>query len=235
MNRNTILVYDYETGSKSPETTQPIQLGAVAIDARTLNIIEGSIFQTYIKPEFNEEKCKEFGIDSLQQEALDVNGIKVEDLQDAPTLEIVWMNFTKYVQQFKCGKSNWDNPIPCGYNIKNFDSKITYRLCKQFGPFDSKWGTQSLFHPVHSIDVMDDVWRWTESKDFRSISMDSVRKWMGINEEGAHNAVKDVLDTAFLAAKFIKLYRRQSPNVTFEGSFKAENDIIDGIIKKVKR
>lgn len=235
MNKNIIICYDFETGSRNPLTTQPLQLGAVAIDPRTLTVIEGSTFNTFIKPELNEDKCKELGIDTLQQEALDVNNITIDDLKDAPSLEIVWMNFTKYVEQFKVGKSNWDNPIPCGYNINNFDNKIIYRLCEKFGPFDKNYGTQGIFHPIHHYDVMNDVWRWTESKNFRSISMDSIREWMGIKKDGAHNAIKDVLDTAFLAIKFLKLYRRYVPNIVFENSFKNENDIIDQILKKIKK
>lgn len=144
------------------------------------------------------------------------------------------MNFTKYVQQYKTGKSGWDNPISCGYNIENFDNKITTRLCKKYGPYDKTWDNQNLFHPTHSIDLMRDIWRWTESRDMRSISMDSVRKWMGIDDTFAHNAIKDVLDCAFLAIKFLKLYRFYNSKVTFENSFEKENKVIASMMEKIK-
>lgn len=232
MNTNTIIVYDWETGSRDPEKTQPLQLSAVAIDPRTLTIIENSIFNSYIAAEFDEAKCLELGIDPIQDEALAVNKITKEKLIDAPSLEIVWNTYVKYVQQFKTGKSSWGNPISCGYNNANFDNKICARLCRKYGPWDEKWCTQNLYHPIHTMDIMHDMWRWTESRNMNSISMDSIREWMGIDSSNAHNAVKDVLDTAYLAIKLLNLYRHYTNKVKFEDSFAKENVTIGSLLKK---
>ena len=84
------LMYDTETGSRNPNTTQAIQLACIAIEPRSLEIIPNSEFESLIKPEFDEIKCKELGIDPLEDQALAVNGKTREELAKAPQLKVVW-------------------------------------------------------------------------------------------------------------------------------------------------
>lgn len=173
----------------------------------------------------------------IEDEALEVNGIKLEDIKDAPLIQDVWSSFVEFNYKFNPSKKSWNGLIRSGYNIKNFDNKITDRLCKEFGPYDNKWSAQNLFHPIHSYDILDDVGRFTESKRINnnnSISLDSLREWMGIEKDGAHNALNDVLVCSFILIKFLKLYRHFAPKVVFENSFTEENKAIAKIMESYK-
>lgn len=241
MNFNNIIVMDYETTSASPRRTQPIQLAAVAIDGRKLEIIPKSIFQSYIKP-IPDDLVKEYGLDVTQEEALNVNKISRADLEKAPNLNVVWAQFTDYVNQFNHKKTKYTAPICAGYNIDRFDSIITERICggqKRFtecnkepyklGPWNDDRDEQKLFHPRDSIDVMKWIWYWTENnQDVNSISFDNMRNFFGITKKGAHNAISDTLSVAFLLIRFLKLQRRLKIN--FQSGFSEENDLLEKIM-----
>jgi hypothetical protein len=204
------LVYDWETGSKNKFKTQPTQLAALAIDGRSLSIIEGSIFDSEIKPILDDEEAIRQGLDPIEDEALDITHKTREGLAKAPELKEVWNSFCDYTARYKTAKNNWGNPVRAGYNICNFDNAITDRLCQQFGQWDNVWQAQTLFHPIHNIDVMHDIWRITENiriNSTNSISMDSIRDWLGMSKENAHDAKADIYDTAEIMIRFIKLYR----------------------------
>ena len=44
MNYKDIIVFDFETGSRNPEKTQPVQIAAVAIHGRKLTIQPAGYF-----------------------------------------------------------------------------------------------------------------------------------------------------------------------------------------------
>jgi len=88
-----------------------------------------------------------------------------------------------------------------------------------FGPWDDDRQEESLFYPRDSIDLLRIIWMWTENMvEIKSLSMDSVREWLGITTEGSHNAEKDVVDGAKVLIKFLKLHRNYAPKVKFRGS-----------------
>ena len=98
--------------------------------------------------------------------------------------------------------------------------KIINRLCKEFGPWDEKRGEQQLFSKVYKIDVMDNVWMWTEGDpSIKSISMDSLRERMGLSSENAHDALQDVKDTANIMIKFMKTHRAVYRNLKIDKTF----------------
>lgn len=202
-----IIVYDFETTGKNPNTCQPTQLAALALDGRNFRL-KGT-FNSEIKPlYFDEEEAVENGWGAIEQGALDITGKTLAELQKAPTLDSVWPKFVKFVNKYNWKGTPWFAPIPCGYNINNYDSIIIKKLCKMYGPWDEKYSTQALFHPIQKFDVMDDMFGWTESDPtIKSISMDNVRKRMGMSDEGAHDALQDVKDTANILIKFQKTKR----------------------------
>jgi DNA polymerase III epsilon subunit-like protein len=234
---NNICVYDFETGSKNKNKCQPLQLAAVMVDPIKCQIIENSVFAKYIKPLSDEDAIKK-GYDPIEDEALKVNKIELKDLENAPELATVWTNFREYISIYRDPKSknSWGSPIRSGFNNVNFDDVIIDRLCTEYGPWDDKWGNQNLFHPTHRFDMFHDISRWTSHlriNQSNSISMDSVRAWLGIKSNGfAHNAVRDAFDTAHILIKMLKLYKGVSKNVTFENSFASINDEIDNEVKK---
>jgi DNA polymerase III epsilon subunit-like protein len=60
------------------------------------------------------------------------------------------------------------------------------------------------------------------NKDFKSLSMDFLREYMGFPEESkqnAHDALQDVKDTANILIKFLKFQRNISQKTKFEKAF----------------
>ena len=57
MNYMDIIVFDFETGSRDPLKTQPIQIAAVAIHGRKLTVQPEGYFESLIKPLFDDEEA----------------------------------------------------------------------------------------------------------------------------------------------------------------------------------
>lgn len=223
MNHNTIIFLDFETGSRNAYKTQPIQLAAVAIHSRRLEIIEGSEFNSLMRP-YPDEECDKLGLDCIEDGALKVNGKTREEIEIAPSPKAVWGKFVDYVNSFNYKKSIWTAPICAGFNNNGFDDIIINRLCGyepyKFGPFDNTFCKQGLFHPINNIDLMKIVFNWFENnQELRSMSMDNLRDYLGMSKENAHDALQDVKDGANVLIKFMKLHRTFSEKVRFKNAF----------------
>lgn len=225
MNYRDYIVYDFETTSANPHTTQPVQIAAVVVHGRKLEIKQGSEFQSLIKPIFNKDKCKELGIDPLEDGAVAVHGKTEEILSNAPSVESVWKNFADYAKQYNFQGGNFGAPISVGYNIKNFDSVIVKRLCAEkpykLGPIDAKRGEQDIFNRIHSIDMLDFMFALFENnKDVNSLSADNlVRGYMGYSSGQAHDAMSDVIMTAELFCRTMKMLRTTASRKNFKNAF----------------
>lgn len=128
MNYQDICVIDFETTGVNPYTCQPIQLAAVMIHGRKLEIHPNSEFCSYIRPIFDEQECKKYGLDPVSQEVLDKTGIKMSDIESAPSLRSVWKQFCEYVNKYNPKKSKWGAPIKAGMNFDRYDSIIIDRI-----------------------------------------------------------------------------------------------------------
>lgn len=132
----------------------------------------------------------------------------------------MWNKFVKFVNQY-----NWKNdpfyaPIPVGFNILGFDMVIIDRICKEYGPWDKEREKQKLFSRVYKVDIMDNIFAWTEGDPtIKSISMDSLRDIMGLSKENAHDALQDVKDSANIFIKLMKTHRAVYQNMKFEKAF----------------
>ncbi len=216
INSNNYIVFDFETGDIDTDSCPILELAAVAIDGRTLEIIKGSEFHSFIKPTAEELLL-------VKQEALDVNKITAKDWENAPLLVDVWKSFTKYVEQYNKPGKFLTQPIAAGHNIRNFDMKIIDRLCKKYGQWDSKWDNQTLFYNMIKMDTMDLMFMFFEGckEGPEKYKMDSLREFFGIPSEGSHRADKDVKDTAQIICRFLK-FQRQVTNKNvgkFKGAF----------------
>lgn len=90
-----------------------------------------------------------------------------------------------------------------------------------FGPWEKERQEEALFYPRDSIDLQRLIWLWTENNPHvKSISMDAIRAWLGIDTKGSHNALKDVIDGAKILIRFMKLHRTFASKTKFEGAFK---------------
>jgi len=203
MNRD-IIVFDFETGGRNPNSCQPTQIAAMALDGR--NFKPKGTFNSMMRPIIDDEKAIAAGVDPIEEGALKVTGQTREELAKAPLPRGVWTPFFA--------------PIPCGYNIIGYDMPIVNRLCAEYGPYDDKRGCQKLFHQIYKYDVMDDVRLWTEGDpSIKSISLDSMRALMGLSDENAHDALQDVRDTANIFIKLQKSRRAVYQNMKFEKAF----------------
>jgi DNA polymerase III epsilon subunit-like protein len=212
------IIFDFETGSRNPHKTQPTQIAALAIDGRNLSV-KGQ-FNSEIKPIFEDELAIAAGFDPIEDEALKITGKTREGLSTAPSLKSVWSKFTKFVDQYNWKGDSFYAPIPVGFNIIGFDLIIVNRLCREFGPWDKDKEHQKLFSKVYKVDIMDNVFLWTEGDpSVRSISMDSLRQRMGLSKENAHDALQDVKDEANIFIKLLKTHRSVYQNITFENAF----------------
>ena len=212
MNRD-IIVFDFETGGRNPMRCQPTQIAAIALDGRNFRL-KGE-FNSMMRPIIDDDKALAAGVDPLEEGALKVTGQTRAKLAKAPLPKGVWKKFCAFVNKYNWKGTPYFAPIPAGFNILGYDMHIVNRLCKEFGPWDDKRQQQKLFHQIYKIDVMDDVWLWTEGDpNVKSISMDSLRERMGLSSENAHDALQDVKDTANIFIKLQKSCKYNSDKVS---------------------
>ena len=217
MNRD-IIVFDFETGGRNPMRCQPTQIAAIALDGRNFRL-KGE-FNSMMRPILDDDKAIAAGVDPVEEGALKVTGQTRAKLARAPLPKGVWKKFCAFVNKYNWKGTPYFAPIPAGFNIIGYDMHIVNRLCKEFGPWDDNRQQQKLFHQIYKIDVMDDVWLWTEGDpDVKSISMDSLRERMGLSSENAHDALQDVKDTANIFIKLQKSRRAVYRNMKFEKAF----------------
>lgn len=225
----TVIVFDLETDSVDPLTTNPIQFGAIAINAVKLEIIPNSEFyswccpdniddQDYIKNNFSTLNfhCKNY---NLTMDEL-INRIK-----NSPKEKLVMENFITYIKRYHITQgtqSIFTAPALAGYNSFNFDFPILDRLCKKYKLID-KNNNQNIYSTRDSIDIMKIVMLWFNSlTDINSYSMDSIRTYFGMDKSKSHDAIFDVRQEAQILIKFLSLHQRLSPNINFKNCFSKE-------------
>ena len=123
MNYNNICVFDFETSSADKNTCQILQIGAAIIDRWNLSVID--TFNCLAKPE---------DMETVEDEALQINRLKREDLEKAPDIKIVWGQFVNWVNKYNKSKgpiNAFRAPIPAGYNIIGLTSS-TYETTDEF-------------------------------------------------------------------------------------------------------
>jgi DNA polymerase III epsilon subunit-like protein len=196
--KRDIIVFDFETGGRNKLTCQPTQIAAIALDGR--NFRPKGEFVSYMRP---------------------VTGQTRELLAKAPLPKAVWESFCEFVNRYNWKGTQFFAPIPCGYNIMGFDMPIVNRLCKQYNMYWDEANEQNkLFNKIYKIDVMDDMFLWTEGDpSIKSISMDANRERHNMSAENAHDALQDVKDTANLFIAYQKTRRQVYRNLKVEKTF----------------
>jgi len=226
INYNKICVFDFETDGVDPTVCSPVQIAAVMVDPLQLEIIEGSEFNTYFKPETLEQsESYKYETDVLDFHAK-VKGCQADDIlaewKKYPKQELSWNLFINYLDKYHTRtskKSQFSAPIAAGYNIYRFDLPIINRLSKKYGN-TNKEGNSGIFFPRDVVDTMNLIFYWFEhNNDLKSYTLDSLRDYFGIDKTGAHDALKDVKDTAEILIRFMKLHRNISKKIKFKNSF----------------
>ena len=69
------------------------------------------------------------------------------------------------------------------------------------------------------------VFYWFEhNNDLKNYTLDTLRDYFGIDKYGAHDAIKDVKDTAEIIIRFMKLHRNLGQKIKFKNAFTKSND-----------
>jgi len=229
MNYNKICVFDFETDGSNPRECSPVQLAAVMVDPINLEIIPNSQFQCNFKPEVMEKDPDyEYKTDILDFHAR-VKGCAKEDVYAEwtkyPKQSVGWKMFVDYLEKYHSRtsrKSQFSAPIAAGYNIYRFDLPIIDRLSAR-NKNVNKEGTSSVFYPRDVVDVINLVFYWfNHNNELKSYSLDNLRDYFGISKDGAHDAIKDVEDTAEIMIRFLKLHRNLASKIKFRGAFRNE-------------
>lgn len=226
INYNKICVFDFETDGSNPFECSPVQLAAVMIDPIKLDIIPDSEFNIYFKPEvLEQDNDYEYKTDILDFHAK-VKSCKKEDIlnqwKDYPSQNHSWSMFVSYLDKYhtrSSKKSQFSAPIAAGYNINRFDLNIIDRLSKKYGNLNKENRT-NLFYPRDVVDIMNLVFYWFENNnDLKNYTLDTLRDYFGISKEGAHDASKDIYDSANILIRFLKLHRNLSTKIRFKDAF----------------
>jgi DNA polymerase III epsilon subunit-like protein len=226
-----ICVFDFETDGADPEKCSPVQLASVIVDPIKLEIIPNSEFNINFKPEVMQDNDDYVYDTDIIDFHAKVKGCSKEQIyaewKKYPSQEVSWKSFVTYLDKYHCSnrkkKSIFSAPIAAGYNINRFDLKIVNRLSVKYKNIETKENTSSLFYPRDVIDLMNLVFYWFENTDIKSYSLDSMREYFGISKDGAHDAIKDVKDTANLLIRFLRLHRNLAKKIKFQGSFVNDN------------
>jgi DNA polymerase III epsilon subunit-like protein len=221
MNRNKICVFDFETDGTNPQTLNPVQLAAVIVDPRKLEVIPNATFNSFIRPEdFDDPKYFEKHRNTIEWHA-GIRNCSVDEVtnlwRNSPSQKSVWNDFIEFLDKYHCHgkrKSKFSAPIAAGYNILNFDMPVIKRMAKAHS------NSKEIFHPRDKIDLMHWMFQWFENNEkVTSYSMDNMRDFFGMSKAGAHDALQDVIDTANLMCRFMRLHRITAKKVKFEGAF----------------
>ena len=221
-----ICVFDLETDGVNPDMCSPVQIAALMVDPVKLEIIPDSEFNINLKPYAIENNIN---YDYSDSDVLDfhakVRGSSrekiLQDWRKYQNQDQGWKMFISYLDIYHTRSSKktcFSAPIAAGYNINRFDLKITDRLSERYKNIN-KEGKSNIFYPRDVIDLMNVIFYWFEgNNELKSYSLDTVRDYFGISKEGAHDAMKDVKDTANILIRFMKLHRNTSSKVKFKGS-----------------
>jgi DNA polymerase III epsilon subunit-like protein len=228
---NNICVFDFETDGSDPKVCSPVQLSAVMVDSQRLEIIKDSEFNVFLKPDrIAESKKPDISLYS-DSDILDWHGkIKNqtrEQIFDSwlkyPDQKHSWQQFTNYLDNYHAhrsrGNTQFSAPIACGYNIVRFDLKIMQRLAEKYGNLNKEKNI-NIFHPRDQIDLMAVTLLWFEGiSEIKSLALDNLRDYLGMDKTNAHDAFKDVTDCANMLIRFMRLHRKLSNKIKFKGSF----------------
>lgn len=234
ISKNKICVFDFETDGANPDECSPVQLSAIMVDPLKLEIIKDSEFNVFLKPSKLEDR--KATIDDHPYTDSDilewhgkVLGKTAEEVlnswMDFPEQSHSWKQFTNYLLNYHTvysgsKKSQFTAPIAAGYNILRFDMPIVERLSIKYKNLNKENHTD-IFHPRDKLDIMHIINLWFKYiPEIKSISLDSIREYLGIDATNAHDASKDVRDCADILIRFLRLHKNLCEKIKFKDSFK---------------
>lgn len=221
MNYSKIAVYDYETDGINPDECNPVQLAAVILDPRTLEVVPGAEFNSMMRPPsfddpdyFEKHKATiEWHATKRQCSVADI----LAKWDAAPSQKSAWEQYTGFMSRYNknpAKPSEFGAPIAAGFNIIGFDNIICNRL-------KVSYKTKFLYNKVYKMDLMDMLYGWFEnSPEVEKIGLDYLREYFGMPLDGGHEALQDVKDTAEILVRLLRLQRNVVQRVQWKGAFK---------------
>ena len=224
MNLNYYAVVDIETDGIDPEKCNPLQLGAVIVDPRKLEIVKGSEFSSWIQPPEFHSKDFDYFEEHKDTIAFHCENFKEDKnqflarLENAQSEKLVWKDFAEYLKSYYIPgqkKTHFSSCILAGYNVLNYDKVILDRMAAKYKNM-GKDGKSNLFNKRMCVDVMHLAYYWHEGSNvLPNYKLDTLREHFPFPElEGqAHEALKDCIDTATYLIRYLKLHRHFAQKV----------------------
>lgn len=222
--RNKIIVFDFETTSLDMEFCDPVELAAVALDGKTLDIIPGSEFSVMIRPDdldkdnyyLNHKSTIDWHLGLSENKSLSVDTL-FDKWRKGVSEKDAWKAFAEYVSKYKLGNKYYEQPIAAGANIKDYDMKIYEKL-------NTKHKVKPFFNKRDQIDTKELSFYWFSfcNDPPRSYSMDDLRPYFGIASDGSHSAVADVKHEAQLVKTYMGLFKKHGKYLDLRGSCSSE-------------
>lgn len=216
---STIIVFDFETTHLEAGTDKcdPIEIAAISIHSKTLEIIPDSEFYVVVRPDKIEDadyyKNHKSTIDwhiGLKKENT-LNSLMEKWKAGTPEKQ-AWKMFHDYVNQYNYSKTWRTRPIAAGTNITDFDLKI-------YNYLNDKHGLKPCFHLRDKIDIKDLCFYWFSFNDDppKSYKMDDLRPYLGLASADSHNALYDVQQEAKIISSFLKVFKKYGKQIDFRG------------------
>ena len=224
MNHRWIIVYDLETDGPDPTTANPVEIAAVPVNPRTLEIKMDDTFEVTVKPPgIDKDDYFTTGVQKTIDWHASTRGCSSEDIvstwKKGKSQKVAMKNFCSYLQKYHIEKDPmrriyFTEPAYSGYNVDGFDDIIIRNMCDRHKldyPF-AKMGNMDLLHYITY---------WFENMpEPENYKMDTLKEFFGLQSHGqAHSAISDVVDTAKILVRFLKFARRQVSVDKFKGSF----------------
>lgn len=219
MSRNRyLIVFDYETDWDPNKLDQLgiVQIAAVPVDLRNLDILIDEIFAIDVKPadahmpEYFAAHQQTIEWHSRQQNC-SPQEVYERWLAGVPEKD-AWDEFCKYIKGYAKSAKFDEMPMAGGQNIRGFDLPITRRFGEKFNkkaPFSKRESDI-----IDLLDLSTQWFMWADDKP-KSYSLDSLRDFFGVDKFGAHDAKKDVIDCADFIKRFLGIYERIAPRINW--------------------
>lgn len=210
-----MIVFDFETDGLDTKTCTPVQIAAMAVDLRNLEIVSGSEFNIAVRPD-KLKLGKEYYDHADHKRTIKWHA----DIWKKPVEEILetwkrgipekdaWGMFVDYTKKYRFGNAYDQTPISGGQNIKEYDLKICETMKERHkGVFP--------FSKTGNVDLMDltALWFMFSSSPPKNLKLDTLRDYFGMSKENAHDALQDVKDCTKLILKFLTLHRNITPQI----------------------
>lgn len=195
--KQNYLIYDLETGGLDSKLCAITQFAGIVIDPESYKILDELSF--YVLPY---EK-------RYEEQALKVTGISIAKLKkEGVELKDGLIAIKKFVEKNSVTKGEKGIPIAVGHNLV-FDIRFLRESFKEIGlNYDDVFG-------LYFEDTMMMAKKYLKEKN-QSYSLSTVCKTLGVNIEGAHNALVDVKATSEVFKYFSDSLQVGSQSISLE-------------------